>query len=243
MKSLLITVTFCMTIAITPFAAYAQSDHSHSQDDDHGHSHSHEEGKPAKSEKSVDVAKSENAPAMTRLASGTTVIDDVRNLDEMVGVTTHEGVFGPLLYGSKLRAFYILLKPGQFLSEHPHPTESIVYTVSGKWVLTSGGNRRVMEPGSLFHFADNAPTGWEAPFNDDALVLIVKTRTPDENYAAMMEGLEDMATMLDRQMKEEGMPLWFDQIPADHPAREFARSVNPNFDEVMKALESGDVIR
>ncbi len=243
MKTLLRATTVCMAIAVLPFAAFAESDEAHSHGDDHGHSHSHSGAEPAKTFEVVDVPKSENAPAMTRLASGVTVIDDVADFGDLVGVTTHEGIFGPLLYGSKLRAFYIVLKPGQFLAEHPHPTESMIYTVSGKWVLASEGNRRVMEPGTLFHFADEAPTGWEAPFNEDALLLVVKTRAPDDNYESTIEGLEGMAAMVDRQMKEEGVAFWYDQVPADHPARQYARKVNPDFDEVMDRLESGDVVR
>lgn len=242
MKALIPAVSTCMAISLTAFSAYAQSD-SHSHDGDHGHSHGHTVDEPDKSFKMIDVPKSESAPAMTRLASGVTIIDNVNDLDSMVGVTTHEGIFGPLLFGSRLRAYYIVLKPGQFLGEHPHATESIIYTVSGKWVLASEGNRQVMEPGTLFHFADDAPTGWEAPFNEDALLLIVKSRTPDETHASMIKELEDMAKILDRQMKEEGVPFWYDQIPADHPARQYARKVNPAFNEVIENLESGNVVR
>lgn len=243
MKTFVRAVTACLVISALPFAAYAQSGDSHSHDDNHGHSHDHSGGHTVKSFDVVDVPKSENAPAMMRLASGVTVIDDVEALDDMVGVTTHEGIFGPLLFGSRLRAFYIVLKPGQFLAEHPHPTESMIYTVSGKWVLASEGNRRVMEPGTFFHFGDNAPTGWEAPFNEDALLLVVKSSDPDDNYASMIDGLEDMAATVDRQMKDEGVAFWYDQLPADHPARQYARKVNPDFGEVMDLLESGKVVR
>lgn len=243
MKTFIRVVTACMAITMLPFAASAQSGESHAHDDDHGHGQSHSTSGTAKSFEVVGIPKSENAPAMTRLASGVTVIDNVENLDHMVSVTTHEGIFGPLLFGSKLRAFFIVLKPGQFLAEHPHPTESIIYTVSGKWVLASEGNRRVMKPGTLIHFADNAPTGWEAPFNEDALVLVLKSRTPDENYESTIEGLEDMAAIVDRQMNEDGVAFWYDQIPVDHPARQYARNVNPNFKEVMNLLESGKVVR
>lgn len=243
MKALLRTVPACMAISMIAFPVFAQTDDPDSHGHDHGHSHDHALDEPEKSFEMIDAPKSDSTPALTRLASGVTIIDDVKNLDNMVGVTTHEGVFGPLLFGSRLRAFYVVLKPGQFLAEHPHPTESMIYTVSGKWVLASEGNRRVMEPGTVFHFADNAPTGWEAPFNEDALLLIVKSRAPDENYASMIEDLENMGDMVDRQMKEEGVPFWYDQISADHPARRFARKVNQNFDEILATLKSGDVVR
>mgnify|MGYP005845179251 CR=1 FL=1 len=234
-------VTTCITISMLSFAAFGQSGAPH--DHDKSHDHDHKKGDSGKSFEVVHVPKSESAPALIRLASGVTIVADIENPDELVGVTTHEGIFGPLLYGSELRAFYILLKPGQFLAEHPHPTESMVYTVSGKWVLVSEGNRRVMKPGTLFHFADNAPTGWEAPFNEDALLLVVKSSDPDDNYESMIEGVNNMAAMIDRQMKEEDVAFWYDQIPSDHPARRFARKVNPNFDEILEMLKSGKVVR
>jgi quercetin dioxygenase-like cupin family protein len=129
--------------------------------------HDHGDGSPAHSHDSAalkspsEILEKKVVPATSvspeyiQLATNVEVITDIKAATNSVGVLTHEGVFGPLLFAEKTRAFFIQLKPGMFLSEHPHPTESIVYTVSGKWVLCSEGKRQVMEAGSAFHFGSN----------------------------------------------------------------------------------------
>jgi len=204
--------------------------------DEHGHSHtsdtSHTQGK-------VQEGKIVNAtsvsPEYIQLAKNVEVIPDINKAVETVGVLTHEGKFGPLLFAENIRSFFIDLKPGMFLSEHPHPTESIVYTVSGKWVLCSEGKRQVMETGSLFHFGSNMPTGWEAPFAEGARLLVVKSKEKGEAYGPYIKGLNEMKVTLDKE-RAEGTKFYFNELKPDHPAILFARSVNPNFDEVLKNI-------
>ena len=181
------------------------------------------------------VPATPNSPELIQLAKNVTVIPNIIDPAKRVGVLTHEGVFGPLLYAEKMRAFFIELKPGMFLEEHPHDAESLVYTVSGKWVLCSEGKRQVMEAGSIFHFGSNMPTGWEAPFAEGALLMVVKTKKPTDNYKPFMQGLTKMKADLDKQ-RSEGALFYFNALRPDHPAVVFAKSVNPNFDAVVKAI-------
>jgi quercetin dioxygenase-like cupin family protein len=175
------------------------------------------------------------SPEFIQLANNIEIIPNIVDAVSSVGVLTHEGIFGPLLFAESSRAFFIELKPGMFLSEHPHPTESIVYTVSGKWVLCSEGKRQVMETGSLFHFGSNMPTGWEAPFAEGAFLLVVKIKENGAAFEPYMQGLKDMAIMLDNERKG-GMQFYFNELDAEHEAIIFAKSVNPDFDEVLKNI-------
>ena len=177
-----------------------------------------------------------NSPEYIQLATGIEIIPDIRDAVSTVGVLTHEGIFGPLLFAERSRAFFIELKPGMFLSEHPHPTESLVYTVSGSWVLCSEAKRQVMNAGSLFHFGDNMPTGWEAPFEGGALLLVVKTKEEGANYDDYMAGLREMVGELDAERKN-GTAFYYNELSEDHPAIQFARSVNPDFDKVLESIE------
>jgi quercetin dioxygenase-like cupin family protein len=214
--------------------------------DDGGHGHLHEDGSTHSHEApagQVDIDTLEKqvipatsvSPEFIQLATNVEIIPNIGDAVESVGVLTHEGVFGPLLFAEETRAFFIELKPGMFLSEHPHPTESIVYTVSGKWVLCSEGKRQVMEAGSLFHFGSNIPTGWEAPFAEGAFLLVVKTKKEGDTFEPYLKGLKDMATKLDVERKA-GAQFYFNELEANHEAIKFARSVNPDFDEVLKKI-------
>jgi quercetin dioxygenase-like cupin family protein len=209
-----------------------EEDHAHEPSAAKDHSHSPADGTTGEFLPKRIVPATDVSPEFVQLAHDVEIIPDIRKAVESVGVLTHEGSFGPLLFAERSRAFFIELKPGMFLSEHPHPTESIVYTVSGKWVLCSEGKRQVMEAGSLFHFGDNMPTGWEAPFAEGALLLVVKTREDGSDYEPYVQGLREMATDLDGQ-RRDGTPFYFSELEPDHEAIQFARSVNPEFDQVL----------
>lgn len=181
------------------------------------------------------IAATPVSPERIQLATNVTIVPNMLDPAKRVGVLTHEGVFGPLLYAEKMRAFFIELKAGMFLEEHPHDSESLIYTISGKWVLVSENKRQVMETGSVFHFGSHMPTGWEAPFAGGALLYVVKTKKPDDGYKKFIAGVTKMQGDVDKQRKE-GVPFYFNALRADHPAVVFAKSVNPDFDAVVKNI-------
>lgn len=182
------------------------------------------------------VAATAVAPEYVQLAKNVEVIPNIENAVKSNGVLTHEGVFGSLLYAEQTRAFFIELKPGMFLAEHPHDLGSLVYTVRGKWVLVSEGKRQVMEAGALFRFGDKMPTGWEAPFAEGALLLIVKVKKKGDSHEQFNKGVKAMQASVDKERKS-GSPFYFNALKPDHPAVVFARSVNPGFDAVLKGIK------
>lgn len=150
------------------------------------------------------------------------VIEDVVAEGARRGVDTLEGLISPLLYGQGCQAHMISMPAGLFVGEHPHSTESIIYTVSGKWVLASGGEQFVMGAGSLFHFAPGAPTGYEVPFDEEAVILIFKGERSMGGDAEFIGYLEQLAVRLEgRQAAGEVFRL--SGLPEDHPAVVFAR--------------------
>lgn len=181
------------------------------------------------------VPATDISPSYVQLATNVEVIP---NLEAAVkgkaAIPTHEGTFGALLFAEQTRAFFIELQPGMFLAEHPHDIGSIIYTVRGKWVIASEGKRQVMEAGSLFRFGDNMPTGWEAPFNEPALLLVVKPKGPTTDYDVFSRGLKAMQSSTDKDRKAGKMQFYYSELKPNDPAIAFARSVNPNFDTVLK---------
>jgi hypothetical protein len=119
---------------------------------------------------------------------------------------------------------------GMFLEEHPHGSESIIFTVRGSWVLCSQGRRQLMKPGSLYRFAANISTGYEVPFKEDAYILIFKADRTTKVEKQFVDYLKGLAARLEREHKS-GTPFLLKELPEDHPARRFAREVNPKFDE------------
>ncbi len=184
------------------------------------------------------VKATKNSPEYIDLANNVQIIEQVT--DAAVSdssVFTHEGSFAPLLLGKDLRSFSLKLEPGMFLAEHPHSTGSMVYTVSGQWVLCSEGKRQVMKAGSVFWFGPNMPTGWEAPFPEGAVLLIVKTMSSDEtNYESFVKVTHGLSADLDKQYKNGGV-FYYHQLKENHPAIVFAKKHNPKFNDILKAAK------
>jgi quercetin dioxygenase-like cupin family protein len=214
-----------------------QSAPASSAEESHGHSHAPDGSHvmPGDIKPAMVIQATPSSPEYIQLATNVEIIESVDEAMKGASSTfTHEGYFGPLLFGEELRNYTLRLEPGMFLSEHPHPTESIIYTMGGRWVLCSEGKRQVMEAGSTFHFGSGMPTGWEAPFPEGAEILIFKKKKEGETYQSFTQGIGEMSETLDAQYRE-GEPFYYHQLAADHPAIQFARMKNPDFDEVLEA--------
>jgi pimeloyl-ACP methyl ester carboxylesterase/quercetin dioxygenase-like cupin family protein len=174
-------------------------------------------------------AKTANSPARLHLAPGIQIVEDITDKSQTTSVSTLEGAIGPLLLGEGCQAHFIDMPIGMYCEEHPHSSESIIYTVRGSWVLCSKGRRQVMKAGTLFHFAPNTPTGYETPFKDGALILIFKgqrlTKKEDE-FIAYLQGL---ANRLERE-HQAGVPYRLSDLPKDHPAIKFAQEMQAKVD-------------
>ena len=228
----------CLFLLLLPLGVGAQTaktdGHTH---DKGGHSHAAPKAgnMPVLEKKTVPATAV--SPEYIQLAKNVEIIPNIEKALKSSGVSTHEGIFGPLLFAEQTRSFLIELQPGMFLAEHPHDTGSIIYTVRGKWVLASEGKRHVMEAGTLFRFGDKMPTGWEAPFPEGALLLVVKTKKQGENYASFSTGINKMKATVEKE-KAEGTAFYYNVLKPDHPAIVFARSVNPKFDDVLKNIKN-----
>ncbi|MBN2328677.1 MAG: alpha/beta fold hydrolase [Candidatus Omnitrophica bacterium] len=169
----------------------------------------------------------------TQAWGGVRVIDDITDPRECPGVETLEGRIGPLMKAEESQCHYIEMIPGQYTPEHAHSTESIIYTVKGQWVLCRAGHRRLMKPGTLFHFARNIPTGYEVPFDEPSYILIFKSHRSDWSDDEFLDYLRRLKGDLESQNKE-GSPFFLRELPADHPARQFARTVNPEWEKTLE---------
>ena len=151
----------------------------------------------------------------------------LRDVTAQPGVDTVEGTLIPLLPGSEIRSHMIVMHPGQYCDAHPHDTESIIYTISGRWVFatTEDGEqvRTVINAGDLFHFPGGVPTGFETPFDEPAVILILKGGS--STYEEMTEGMIGARDSLADQA-ESGVPFAYSELDEDHPARVFARDVS-----------------
>lgn len=151
----------------------------------------------------------------------------LRGVGAQPGVPTVEGTMVPLLSGQRIRSHMIVMHPGQYCDAHPHDSESIIYTVSGRWVFCTTEDdkevRTVINTDDLFHFPGGVPTGFETPFDEPAVILILKEGS--EPYDEMVLGMERARDELARE-SEAGTPFYYRELPYDHSARAYARQVS-----------------
>ena len=172
-------------------------------------------------------ARRPSGAALTDLPIVTTA-DGIRILPDIEGapgVDTLEGRIGPLLNAQRGGAHFIEVPPDAYMDDHAHPTESLIYTVRGQWVLCSRGTRWHMRAGGLFWFGDAVPTGYENPFREPALLLIFKTEEREPGYdRAALTRIEGVREKLEQE-HAAGTPFTFSELSEDHPAKVFARSL------------------
>ncbi|MHC4444125.1 MAG: cupin domain-containing protein [Planctomycetota bacterium] len=167
------------------------------------------------------------------LTPGVRIINDVTDHAKVPGVDTLEGRMGPLILTPELKVYYMEMVPGFFIKEHPHSKRMIIYTIKGHWVLCSGGRRHLMRPGSIFHFEPNKPTGYEVPFNNSAYLLIFQEDRTETDMKSFVEGLEGLKVDLEKR-RANGMHFFLRELQPNHPAREFARKVNPEWEHKLQ---------
>lgn len=176
--------------------------------------------------------KTENTPERIQLAPGVEIVADITDATKTAGVETLEGRIGPLLLGDGSQAHFIDMPGGMYVEEHPHSSESIIYTVRGQWVLCSKGRRHVMRPGTLFRFAAGAPTGYEVPFAEPTYILIFKGDRVSKDEKEFIDYLKGMAERLKKEQKE-GVPYLLKDLPEGHAARVFGAKVNSEFSRLV----------
>ncbi|MDD1762496.1 MAG: AraC family ligand binding domain-containing protein [Methanothrix sp.] len=169
------------------------------------------------------MEKHDNIPRVVSW-SGIRIVNDVLDERSNPCVQTLEGRIGPLLKGDGSQAHFIEMPPDLYCEEHSHATESLIFTVKGRWVLCSSGRRHLMQPGSLFWFKAGTPTGYEVPFFEPAFILIFKGVKDDLDDKGFLEYLETLQQRLEKA-HADGTPFKMSELCQDHPARIFARSL------------------
>ena len=116
------------------------------------------------------------------------VVHDAGDITRFKGVETSEGLACPLILGSTMLAHTLEMPAGLVVPEHPETEESMVYTLSGNWILIVDGLRHPMGPGSLHWLNEGAIAGCEVPGDAPALVLaFMRVKNNEEKRRATID--------------------------------------------------------
>ena len=159
------------------------------------------------------MTNSENRGSGRISWTGIRIVENATDPGRNQCVDTLEGRIGPLLKGDGSQAHFIEMPGDLYCHEHSHPTESLIFTVKGRWVLCSGGRRQLMQPGSLFWFKAGTPTGYEVPFPEAAFILIFKGDRDDKDEEGFIEYLQGLKLRLE-ESHQGGTPFKLSELSA-----------------------------
>lgn len=103
------------------------------------------------------------------------VVHDIRS---QPGVDTVEGKYVQLIFGSSVRSQTLELPAGIQMDLHAHPRETLVYTLSGRWVHKHDASSVEVEEGDIVYFPANAAIAANVPFDEPALLLVINGALP-----------------------------------------------------------------
>ncbi len=109
-------------------------------------------------------------------SSESLVVHDIRS---QPGVDTVEGKYVKLIFGSSIRSQTLELPAGIEMDLHAHPRETLVYTISGRWVHKHDADSVAMEEGDLVYFPANAAIAADVPYDEPALLLVINGDLPN----------------------------------------------------------------
>ena len=94
---------------------------------------------------------------------------EIKNIGEVEGLETSEGVMKPLIFGEKVAVIHLEIPAGLELSPHAHSVEGVVYCLNGELEVFSGGETVSMGSGTAMLIPPNIAVGiknhGDAPVN------------------------------------------------------------------------------
>ena len=65
---------------------------------------------------------------------------EIKNISEIEGLETSEGVMKPLIFGEKVAVIHLEIPAGLELSPHAHSMEGVIYCLNGELEVISGSS-------------------------------------------------------------------------------------------------------
>ena len=119
---------------------------------------------------------------------------EIRNVGEVEGLETSEGIMKPLIFGENLAVIHLEIPAGLEVSPHAHPGEGILYCLSGELEVISGGETATISSGT----AMLVPSGTEVGIKNqkDAAVnaLLISSPPPVKSVEELKDLLRHHAT-------------------------------------------------
>ena len=108
------------------------------------------------------------------------------NIESVPPIEIFPGVRMRTPYGKNLMLSYVEIAEGAVVETHSHPHEQGGIVISGRLVLTIGGETRTLSPGEMYIIPPNVPHRATAAPGGPAAAMDVFSPVR-EDYAALMQ--------------------------------------------------------
>ncbi|MCM1986878.1 cupin domain-containing protein [Methanococcoides seepicolus] len=99
----------------------------------------------------------------------------IQKIDDTEGLETPEGVMKPLLFGERLLCMHLEIPAGLEVSPHAHPTEGIIYCLSGELVVESGNETVTIGSGTAMLVPPDTVVGIKNQQNAPVNAILVSS--------------------------------------------------------------------
>ena len=120
---------------------------------------------------------------------------ELKNIGEVEGLETSEGVMKPLIFGEKVAVIHLEIPAGLELSPHAHSTEGVIYCLSGELEVFSGDEIETIGSGTAMLVPPNTEVGIKNQGNKAVNVILISSPPPvgsSEELKSLLKKKQEM---------------------------------------------------
>ena len=120
---------------------------------------------------------------------------ELKNIGEVEGLETSEGVMKPLIFGEKVAVIHLEIPAGLELSPHAHSTEGVIYCLSGELEVFSGDETETLGSGTAMLVPSNTEVGIKNQGNKTVNVILISSPPPvgsSEELKSLLKKKQEM---------------------------------------------------
>ena len=120
----------------------------------------------------------------------------IKSIDEVEGLETSEGIMKPLIFGERVAVIHLEIPAGLEVPPHAHPSEGVIYCLSGELEVISGSETVTIGSGTAILVPPNIEVGiknhGDAPVN----AILISSPPP-------VKSADELKNILKKQIEGE----------------------------------------
>lgn len=102
----------------------------------------------------------------------------IKNIGEVEGLETSEGVMKPLIFGEKVAVIHLEIPVGLELSPHAHSMEGVIYCLSGELEVISKSETMTVNSGTAMLIPSDTEVGIKNRGDEPVNAILISSPPP-----------------------------------------------------------------